>query len=293
MLSHRAPTHRPARFGIVAVALVLGAVVFSSIAGDAAVASTAADRLPDLAMRKPSHLVIQTTSTGRRRLRLTTTIVNLGKGPFETRASRPSTSYSTMSVSQRIYNTAGGYRTHKTTLLAKYAGDGHNHWHVQRVASYELFAKSGAGSALRRGSKVGFCFFDTNAYRLSLPRAPATRRYFQSGCGTRSSIRIKNGISVGWSDVYPWDFAWQWIDVTGLPAGEYLLKVTADPRQQFEELVEENNCNWTRIRIPKTGSFVGVLGSGSGCVLPVSPPPSPTPTPSASPTPTPSASPNP
>ena len=270
MSSQRAAAPRPARVGLVAAAIALGpliALVWPAFGGVADAASPA-DLLPDLSMTKPTDIQIQTTSSGARRLRMTTTIVNIGRGPFETRASRQSTSDPTLSVSQRIYNTAGGTRVHATTEVARYAGDGHDHWHVQRVANYELYSPSGTGPVLRRDSKVGFCFFDTNLYRPSLPRSPSSRQYLESGCGTRSSLFVKNGISVGWADKYPWNFAFQWIDVSGLPAGEYLLKISADPRRQFQELVEGNNCNWTRIRIPRTGSTVRIVESGWGCVLP-------------------------
>ncbi len=274
----RVPTHRRARIGAAAATFALTAAVCLLALGTATVAAAPTDRLPDLQMLKPSSLRME-NSGGQRRLRMSTTIVNTGKGPFETRASRRSTATPIMNVSQRIYNTAGGTRVNETTEVAKYSGDGHNHWHVQNVAYYELYSATGQGSVLRRDSKVGFCFFDTNAYRLSLPGAPGGRRYVQSGCGTQSSLFVKNGLSVGWSDVYPWNIGLQWINVTGLPAGEYLLKLTANPKGEFEELSMKNNCNWTRIRIPKTGSKVTVVGSGSGCVLPGStPPPTPVPT---------------
>jgi hypothetical protein len=268
MSIHRMPTLRATRLGLAAAALALTPLIGAFGPGGPARAAAPADRLPDLSMTKPADLRVETTSTGARRLRFTTSIVNIGAGPFETRASRRSTSDSTMGVSQRIHNTVGGTRVHETTEVARYAGDGHDHWHVQRVAHYELFSPTGAGPVLRRDSKVGFCFFDTNPYRLSLPGAPTSRQYLQSGCGSRSSLFVKNGISVGWSDRYPWNFAWQLIDVTGLAAGEYMLRVSADPKAQFEELIEKNNCNWTRIRIPRTAATVQVLDSGWGCVVP-------------------------
>ena len=276
MGNDRTSIQRAAILSVAASAHVITPLVTWHLAGGTADAATAADRLPDLAMTRPSDLRMETTAGGSRRLRLSTTIVNIGAGPFETRASRRTTSDPTMGVSQRIYNTAGGTRVHETTEVAKYAGDGHDHWHVQNVAHYELYAATGTGPVLASDSKVGFCFFDTNPYRLSLPGAPSGRRYLQSGCGTKSAVFIKNGISVGWSDRYPWNFAWQLIDVTGKPAGEYLLKVSADPVNNFEESNKKNNCNWTRIRIPKSGSTVTVLGSGSGCVLPGSDAPLPT-----------------
>jgi Lysyl oxidase len=266
MTIHSVSRQRHARISYRAVTLAL-ALLVCALAMGAVDASAATDRLPDLSMTKPTSLRME-NSGGQRRLRMSTTIVNIGPGAFETRASRRNTGQSTMIVSQRIYNSSGGTRVQSTTEVARYAGDGHNHWHVQNVAHYELYAKSGKGPALKGDSKVGFCFFDTNAYRLSLPGAPGGRQYVQTGCGTQNSLFVKNGLSVGWSDVYPWNIGLQWINVTGLPAGEYLLKLTVNPNGQFKETRTSNNCNWTRIRIPSTGSTVTVLSSGSSCTLP-------------------------
>ena len=234
---------------VLALAGVLIAQVV--IAGSPArAATTPTDRLPDLAMGRPADLRL-VSAAGKRKLRFTTFILNLGAGPFETRAYRKSLRAKTMPIRQRIYDAAGGHRTISTTAIAKYAGDGHDHWHVQRVAGYELYADTGAGPALRRGAKVGFCFFDTRIYRSSLPRSPAARRYLERGCGTKKTHSIKIGLSVGWADVYPWNFAWQWVNVTGLPAGTYLLKLSADPDLHFLETREANNCNWTRSGSPR------------------------------------------
>ncbi len=275
MTIRRRSTRRAARVALAAAALALLPLVGSLQAAESVTAGASPDRLPDLSMSMPTDLRIQTTSAGTRRLRFTGVIVNIGSGPLETRASRRTTSTPIMLVSQRIYNAAGGTRVHDTSAIARYAGDGHDHWHVQAVAGYALFAPTGKGPALRRDAKVGFCFFDTNPYRLSLPGAPPSRQYQQSGCGTRSSLFVKNGISVGWSDRYPWDFAWQWIDITNLPAGEYLLKVSADPNGNFEEEREKNNCNWTRIRFNASGPGLTILESGWGCALPGSDEPPP------------------
>ena len=263
----RASTRRRTRAAFMAASLLVPVLVML-IVGGRAVAADTTWLVPDLSMMKPSDIQMQTTSSNRRLLRMSTSIVNIGAGPFETRSSRTSTSDPTMSVSQRIFNRSGGTRVHETSEVAKYAGDGHDHWHVQNIAEYAVYARTGGGPFLRKDSKVGFCFFDTNIYRPTLPGSPAGRQYFESGCGVPSSKFVKNGISVGWADKYPWNFAFQWIDVTGLPAGEYLLKLSADPDGQFEELVEGNNCNWTRIRIPASGTKVTIVASGWGCTLP-------------------------
>ena len=86
------------------------------------------------------------------------------------------------------------------------------------------------------------------------------------------------GLSVGWADSYPWNLPRQWIDVTGLPNGVYVLRVTADLENRYLETHEGNNCNWSRIVIGKT-SQVTVLANGTtGC-----PTPAPTPDPDTDP----------
>jgi hypothetical protein len=297
------PIHaRPALRGVrrrFALPLVLGTVSLlgSPAAWRTDAAAAPGDRLPDLAMARPLAMRLQTVSNGGRFLRLTTSIVNIGDGPLETKASRASTGVPTMPVKQRVHDNAGGYRVVSTPAIATYSGDGHDHWHVRNVARYELFAASGLEPALARSSKVGFCFFDTGPYRLSLPRAPRVQQYRPSGCGTRSTLSLRHGISVGWADRYGSELRYQSIDVTGLSAGEYLLKVTADPNGYFLERNELNNCNWTRIRVGRSGAAVPVLDWGAGCVLPGAPGPTPTPVPTpipdATPTPTPTDMPTP
>lgn len=260
----------------IAAVLALGLMMIGGATAVEQAAAGGSDRLPDLSLKRPELLSIQTTASGVRRLRFSTSLVNVGAGPFETRASRSSTSVATMNVRQVIYLQGGGTRNHATNAVATYAGDGHDHWHVQEIARYDLYRATPGGS-LARDSKVGFCFFDTNPYDLSLPGAPSSRQYFQSSCGTTSSLSTKNGISVGWSDIYPANFAFQWITITGLAAGEYYLKMTVNPYGYFLESVKGNNCTWSRIRIPASGSAVTVLSSGWGCTLPgASPTPIPT-----------------
>lgn len=269
----------------------MAALTITAVVGAPLPLTTAAetmDRLPDLAMARPVDLRLVTSADGHRRLRFTSSIVNIGDGPLETRASRNSVRQPSMPVKQRIYDASGGYHVVQTRAIATYSNDGHDHWHVQRVASYWLFDARNADLIVARSSKVGFCFFDTRPFRLSLPHAPSSRRYSQGGCGTRASYSLRHGISVGWADRYGAELRYQAIDVTGLPAGEYVLKVTADPNGYFVERSATNNCNWTRIHLPATGSRLTVLGWGAGCILPsTGPTPTPTPTPSPTPTPTP------
>ena len=85
-------------------------------------------------------------------------------------------------------------------------------------------------------------------------------------CGHRTSIHTRNGISVGWGDKYPWKFAFQWINITGLPGGTYTIRGAVDLFGFFTEKSETNNCTWARIRFNSTGKALKVLARGSSCI---------------------------
>lgn len=80
------------------------------------------------------HIV---TVNGRRLLRFTSILVNVGAGPMEIEARRPSTS-SPWQVRQVIDDDAGGQRRVDTEATLRYSGDGHNHWHVEKMMGYHL-----------------------------------------------------------------------------------------------------------------------------------------------------------
>jgi len=79
--------------------------------------------------------------------------------------------------------------------------------------------------------KGGFCFFDTNAFNLSLPGAPTSAAYAPgSVCAqnNQSASSLRMGISVGWGDRYGSLLRDQYIDVPNLTSGNYRLSATAD-----------------------------------------------------------------
>ena len=221
-------------------------------------ASAASDRLPDLAMARLRHVGTTRTTDGRRLLRFSAIIVNVGVGPFELRSQRPDTS-SSWSSQQVIYDTDGGARTVGTpSVQLMYEGDGHDHWHVKDLETYQLapLPHGNSNSPSRIGQKVGFCFFDNYQYRLRLPGAPRDAEYGRPGCGTRSSVRLRNGLSVGWGDIYHRSLPGQYIDITGLPNGLYRLSATADQADFFLESNDANNSTWVDLRIRDRGVTV-------------------------------------
>jgi hypothetical protein len=239
------------------VGVVFGLVAILVTIAPAPPVSAASDLLPDLRADRITDLRI-VRSSGRKLLRFTTVILNYGDGPFEVRGFR-SRINTPFDIDQIVYRTDGGTRRIETSAQMRYAGDGHDHYHVKRMANYHLWSNRGT----LRDSKIGFCFFDTTPSYLSLPRAPKSRRYSQSGCGTFRSTSLRTGISVGWGDKYPWNFAFQWIDVTGLPSGTYTLRFAVDLFGYFNEKSESNNCRYVRLSIGS--SSVRVLGGGSPC----------------------------
>jgi hypothetical protein len=79
------------------------------------------------------------------------------------------------------------------------------------------------------GHKQGFCVIDIVPY---VPAAP--RNY--------GSCTSNQGISVGWADEYVWSLDGQWIDVTGLAPGGYVLEAEVNAERLFEELNYSNNA---------------------------------------------------
>ena len=204
----------------------------------------AAPILPDLMMEPLTDIQIETTTDGRRLLRFTTVIANIGAGRFEVLGSRPDTSTPTMTVSQLIYNDSTNAQTVATPATMFYAGDGHSHWHVTNLEEYTL-ERLDNGSKVGAGAKVGYCFYDNAVHDLSLPGAPASPYY--TNCGTSSSLTLRTGLSVGWGDKYAWFLPGQYIDITGLTAGNYRLRAIADPSDWFQEANNANNGTYTDI----------------------------------------------
>lgn len=258
-----AARHAATRPGVVALlvaALLAPALILAPQITAPVLAADPVDRLPDLRASKPSEFRI-VTSNGRRLLRFTAIMSNRGQGAMEISARR-STTQSAWDVHQRIYDDQGGSRYVGTGATMRYSGDGHNHWHVVKMMSYNLWSVKGT----RGDQKIGFCFFDTNRVDGSLPGSPSSAYYREPWCGTRASLTSRTGISIGWGDKYGYNLAYQWIDISGLPGGTYTVRSKVDPSNFFLETNDDNNCAWVKVTIPTSGTSVKVVSSGTSCV---------------------------
>jgi hypothetical protein len=119
---------------------------------------------------------------------------------------------------------------------------GHIHFTADWVA-YRLLDSSGTEVAF--GHKQGFCIEDV----LGPDGEPIPRNSPRFNCEYM-------GIRASFADVYPRTVPGQWIDVTGVPAGEYVLEIEINPSGdvRFDETVEDlaDNVVSVRIVIPAT-----------------------------------------
>jgi hypothetical protein len=61
------------------------------------------------------------------------------------------------------------------------------------------------------------------------------------------------GLHIGYEDVYPSSIDCQWIDVTGVPAGTYILSVVINGDKYLPESDYTNNEARVQVQIPPGG----------------------------------------
>ncbi len=95
----------------------------------------------------------------------------------------------------------------------------HDHLHHAGFAKYSLSNEQGEIAA---GHKQAFCLMDIDDYQNDGDSA----RYYD--CDYQ-------GISKGWEDIYDSSLDCQWIDITDVPPGDYLLTVTVNAEYRVPE----------------------------------------------------------
>uniref|UniRef100_A0A3B4FHZ1 Lysyl oxidase homolog n=1 Tax=Pundamilia nyererei TaxID=303518 RepID=A0A3B4FHZ1_9CICH len=116
----------------------------------------------------------------------------------------------------------------------------HQHYHsMEAFSNYDLLDVS-TGLKVAEGHKASFCLEDTSC------DAGVRRRF---ACTTHTQ-----GLSPGCYDTYHANIDCQWIDITDVPPGNYILKVTVNPSHLVEESDFSNNEAQCDVRY--TGSYV-------------------------------------
>jgi len=94
----------------------------------------------------------------------------------------------------------------------------HGHYHIRDFSVYELLDTS--GTTVVAGHKQGFCFEDSFKY------------FGNKSNGYSCAFQ---GITSGWGDWYYKQLTGQWIDITGVPEGDYIVRVTVNLIGIFDE----------------------------------------------------------
>ena len=188
--------------------------------------------LPDLDQAPPSQLSIVTVRRAGhtlRRLAFASAVENRGQGDVILSGHRPSRRATRMTVDQLVerVDEAGrpvaDQRVNQVGRLRYVRLPDHSHWHLIGFERYELRSVV-TGARAARDRKSGFCV--GNRY----PVVAGARRSDRSGqfdenCGKSRPglLRVIEGLSPGWADDYKPNLEGQFLDVTSVPAGRYLL----------------------------------------------------------------------
>lgn len=117
----------------------------------------------------------------------------------------------------------------------------HGHYHFNNFAEYRLLNSAGQQAAI--GQKVGFCLEDVSRWNSA---ANARAQY---DCDYQ-------GIQAGWSDLYSRNLPGQWVDITGIAPGTYVLEIRLDTANRIDEANETNNLARVEVVIGATNGAV-------------------------------------
>jgi hypothetical protein len=219
---------------------------------------TGAERLPNLVPNLPGAPYISTCDDpngpdntfpppripGSTCIRFDTTTANLGSGPLELRAGEV-IGNGKQRVYQRVYNDDCTYQDYVAGEFVYHPQ--HQHFHFEGYGVYELQPVGAPGGSKRTGAKTSFCILDTSQVNLNLPGAPGN--YIYGSCANFQ------GMSVGYGDTYPNILYGQQIDVSGLPAGNYTLRIIIDAQNRLRELNNADNTSEVIVSLPGFATY--------------------------------------
>ena len=214
-------------------------------------------------------------------LRFDQVLGNIGAGALDIRFERPAGQVpadgQSIPVDQRIYQSNG--KSYDIPAGNVHFHAIHQHYHFDGFAQSTLWKADKRGNRVGRkpvatGNKVSFCIATTNINPVywghqgfeadSYPAPDCLDPYSTS----RGLDLFKQGMSVGWTDEYNWFLPGQYVEVTGVQDGDYLLETTVDPTERLVEEDRSNNCGSVRVRLSGMGSSdpqAQLLGAGPPC----------------------------
>ncbi len=186
--------------------------------------------LPDLIILEPEQLYLQFVGD-RKKIRFSTSFANIGQGPLELQGDADIERNVTHAL-QRVYVKDGFF---EEFLVGEFVlHPEHDHWHFNDITLFELWSLKDDGQldeVLATTNKTSFCIQDWEVYN---PKQAAEQAYKQCIAG-------RQGISVGWADVYTAEIEGQELDITGVADGRYAIRLTIDPDNLIREVNDDNN----------------------------------------------------
>ena len=213
---------------------------------------------PDLEMRPPYDLDRGRLPGGTPVLQAANSIDSVGDGPAELRGKRKGRL--SMAARQRVEKRGGGragFDTGAKLAFKRVPGQG-RYWKFRDAARFELWRLDEDGDRAERveiGPKQVYCLRDLEHTHPGLRRSPNHRQY--PGCSQNQGKReVTLGTSVGWSDVYPYTYHQNFIEIDHVPArGCYAYVHIADPKNGIFERDESNNEASTVVYLTPGGSW--------------------------------------
>ena len=165
---------------------------------------------------------------GQRLLRFATVAANIGDGPLDIIAAPDDGDNAP--TWQRIWTDEFHFDDVPSGEFIFH--DDHDHIHFDAFERYRLL--DAEGTVIASSEKVSFCLRDSV---LVVPEREGFQAQFDDGdCEGQQQI-----INAGFGDHYHALLEDQWIDITGVEAGEYTVEITVDPLDNIIEIDETNN----------------------------------------------------
>jgi Lysyl oxidase len=200
--------------------------------------------LPDLDQETPSGLVL-TKARGGWRLGFDSAVRNVGDGPLIIDGERSTKEVRAMSAEQVVVHADGPRTVTPDAGRLRYVrSPDHRHWHLLGFDRYEL-RRAGSGRTVVADRKTGFCLGDRYPVRAREVPAKPTEPLYRSRCGLDRSglLSIREGISPGYGDNYSANLEGQYLPLSGLRPGRYLLVHRVNADRRLLESSYDNNAS--------------------------------------------------
>jgi hypothetical protein len=253
---------------VAAAALCATVALFATVLAADAKGDPPSPLYPDLVSDPPGHADLPPQAyndgTGTRLLvRFDGFIHNQGPGAFELRGAGP-VNLSMAAVTQRIYNSDASFVEQPTVAQIIYeTNDDHQHWHFLHAARYSLW-NDPRSAEVAPASKVGFCLVDGQRVEAPPSSTPVYVSATTLNCewGNTTAPTVFMGVSAGWTDVYGYALALQWVDASDVAPGRYWLRDDVDPDGVITEVNEVNAAGWAAVRTEIPGYVAQALDLG-------------------------------